>query len=65
MLVMENPAGRATGGAIECLADIHNHSTYLRDSKHFVRELFLQRRHGLNGSRAALIAGLYFGGGIQ
>jgi len=65
MLVMENPAGRATGEAIECPADIHSYSTYLRDSKHFVREMFRQRRHSLNGSRAALIAGLYFGGGIQ
>ncbi len=51
MLVMENPAGRATGGAFECLADTQNHSTSRRASKRFLR--------------VALITGFNFGGGAR
>ena len=59
----ENPAGRATGGAIECLADVHEYSTYSTDIKRHFRISYLRRQYGLTGPRAALIARLHFDGG--
>ena len=61
-----SPAGRVTGRALECLADVHEYSTYSTDIKHLLRLSRLQRWHGLSGSRAALIAALAFDeGGVQ
>ena len=58
----KSPAGRVTGRALECLADVHEYSTYSTDIKHLLRLSRLQRWHGLNGSRAVLIADLAFDG---
>ncbi len=62
----KNPA--VQGGVRRRLAerlDTPDYNTLPSNIKHRLRLSRLQRRHGLSGSRAALIAGLVFDGGSR
>ena len=64
---MKNPAD-GDGGVLKCLPgrlDTLPYSTVAHELKHLMRASFLRRRHGLSGSRAALVAGLVYDGGAR
>ena len=62
----ENPAGE--GGVRNCLlltSDDPDYTPIASDIKHQLRLSRLQRRFGLNGPRAELVARLIFDGGAR